>query len=52
MFADDIVGIPFGGREVNMTECTWIRGKITRRERGTRVRISLSNRMNTETESP
>ncbi len=37
MFADDIVVIPFGGREVNMTEYTWIRGKITRRERWMRV---------------
>ena len=37
MFADDIVGMPCGGREVNTTEYTWIRGKITRRERGMRV---------------
>ena len=37
MFADDSVGMPCGGREVNMTEYTWIRGKITRRERGMMV---------------
>ena len=39
MFADDIAGVPCGGREVNMTEYldkTYLE-IITRRERGMRV---------------
>ena len=59
MFADDIVGLYCGGREVHITEYldTW--GKITKRDTLMRISrlklslwISLSNIAHKETEIP